>query len=175
MKTMKTAAKTALVLSAMLAAAAGTAAAQTDAVAGSETGGAAVRPDPEQAAQLARVEQLVDEGRLAEARVVLRTVVENQQLEGTSAAESLLKLARIEHGLGKAARAAAALDAAAADAEAHGKPALQARALLDAAATYAALRRHDRVQARLGSLASLAGSAELPAELKAEIQARVGG
>jgi len=172
---MKTAAKTALVLGALLAGGAGAAAAQTDAVAGSEPGAASTTLiDPARAAaQLSRADELMGAGQLAEARAVLASLVDEQKFAGLSAAEALLKLAAVEHGQGRSGRAAAALDEAATEAEAHHQPALQARALLDAAATYAGLRQHDRAQSRLQRLAPLATSADVPADLKAEIEARV--
>jgi tetratricopeptide (TPR) repeat protein len=170
MKTMKTA----LVLGALLVAGAGAAAAQTDAVAGAETGGATTLIDAAQAAaQLARADELMGAGRLAEARTVLVALVDQQKIANFSSAEALLKLAGVEHAQGRSNRAAAALDDAATEAEVHHQPALQARALLDAAATYAGLRQHDKAQSRLQRLAPLTASATLPAELKAEIEARV--
>jgi hypothetical protein len=170
----KTAAKTALVLGALLVAGVGAAAAQTDAVAGAESGAASTLIDATQsAAQLARADELMGAGRLAEARAVLASLADAQKFAGLSAAETLLRLAAVEHGEGRSGHAATALDDAAEQAEAHRQPALQARALLDAAATYAGLRQFDKAQSRLHRLAPLAASAGLPAELKAEIEARV--
>jgi hypothetical protein len=174
MTTMKMAARAALVLGALLAGGASAAAAQTDAVAGTEAGAATTLIDATQsAAQLARADELMGAGRLAEARAVLASLADAQKFAGLSAAEALLRLAGVEHGEGRSGHAATALDDAAAEAEAHRQPALQARALLDAAATYAGLRQFDKAQSRLRRLAPLAASAGLPAELKAEIEARV--
>ncbi len=174
MKTMTTAAKTALVLGALLAGGASAAAAQTDAVAGAEPGASTMRIDAAQAAaQLARADELMSGGRFAEARAVLASLADAQKFAGLSAAEALLRLAAVEHGEGRSGHAASALDDAAAEAETHHQPALQARALLDAAATYAGLRQFDKAQSRLHRLAPLASSAGVPAELKAEIEARV--
>lgn len=175
MTTMTTAAKTALVLGALLVSGAGAAAAQTDAVAGAEPGASSTtRIDATQAAaQLARADELMSGGRFAEARTVLLSLADAQKFAGLSAAEALLRLAAVEHGEGRSGHAASALDDAAAEAETHRQPAIQARALLDAAATYAGLRQFDKAQSRLHRLAPLASSAGLPAELKAEIEARV--
>jgi hypothetical protein len=178
MTSMKTGLKATLVMGALLLASAGTAAAQ-DAVAGSDVGatpaaGATRLIDPaEVAAQLRRADELMSGGQLAEARALLVSLADEQKVSSLSAAETYLKLAAVENGEGRAQAAAAALDDAAAEAQQYKQPALEARALLDAASVYAATRQHSKAQARLSRVSSLAGSPEISAELRAEIQARV--
>lgn len=177
MTAMKTGLKATLVMGALLLASAGAAAAQ-DAVAASDAGAPAAAGtgliDPaEVAAQLKRADDLMSAGQLAEARAVLVALAEEQKVAALSAAETYLKLAAVEHGEGHHSRAAAFLDDAASEAELYNQPALEARALLDAASVYAATRQHSKVQQRLARLAPLAASDEIPADLRAEIQARV--
>ena len=174
MKTMKMGGQAFLVLGTLLLSG-GAAAAQAprdvapDAAATALIDPAEVQQRPEQADALLR------DGRSDEARVVLAALADEQKVAGMSAAETLLRLASVYHGKNNLTRAAVTLDDAATEAEAHGEPALQARALLEAATIYAGAREFEKAQFRIERLKKLLDSPHLPAELRAEIESRLRG
>ena len=172
MKTMKMGGQAFLVLGALLLSG-GAAAAQAPRGAAADAAATALIDPAEVRQRLEQADALLRDGRSDEARVVLAELADEQKVAGVSAAETLLRLAAVYHGRNNLVRAAVTLDDAAAEAEAHGQPEVQARALLEAATLYTGAREHEKAVARLERLSQLLDSPHLPQDLRAEIEARV--
>jgi thioredoxin-like negative regulator of GroEL len=123
--------------------------------------------------RLARADELVRDGRDGEAAKFLRRVVRERREAGASAADPLYRLAAIYFTHRNFSGAAATLDAAAADAETHGEPVLQARALIESASSYAKLGDGERMADRVARLRPLLSSPHIPQDEREDMLARL--
>ena len=122
--------------------------------------------------EVERARALLRAGEFRAARRVLAETVRERGEAGRPAARAWWLLAEIDHAAGRPLRAARQLDAAAHDAEVFGDPAMQARALLEAATLYAGERHFAQAATRVERLRPLLRSPHLPAEVRRSMALR---
>ena len=106
------------------------------------------------------------------ARRELARSIREARAAGSHAGPALWELANVVH-VSEPVRAAELLDEAAAEAETHGDPVAQARALLAAAVLYQQAGRTEEARARVERLRPMLRSPYLPEELRAELRRSV--
>lgn len=119
-----------------------------------------------------RARGLLRAGEFRAARRVLEEAVRQRGEAGRPAARAWWLLAEMDHAAGRPLRAARQLDAAAHDAEVFGDPAMQARALLEAATLYVHERQFARAATRVERLRPLLRSPHLPADVRRSMALR---
>jgi hypothetical protein len=114
-------------------------------------------------------------GRFGEALREYRAIADMQKRAGVLPADALWQAAILEHGRGGRHRlhAATMLDELAEQAAIYGDPALQARALIEAAILYQSKRRSERARSCMDRLEPLLRSPHVSAELRADIESRI--
>jgi hypothetical protein len=85
------------------------------------------------------------------------------------------RVAGIQYALGERVGAAMALVAVAREAERYGEPALQARALFEAAVHYAAAEKYSLSVARMKRLEPLLGSPHVSSDFRGQVERRLEG
>lgn len=124
-------------------------------------------------ARLDKADELLMEGKFSAAAREYAAVARLQQAEHVIPAEALWKLAEIHHGRKNYLRSAGVLSELATIAERYGDPALQARALLEAAILYQAVGESQRAQSALDRLEPLLHSPSLSKEVRSSLQSRI--
>jgi tetratricopeptide (TPR) repeat protein len=122
-----------------------------------------------------RAYALLEQGRFREARREYTALANRQREQKLFAGEALWHIAAISHNQGNIRHAAATLDRLAEEAQAHGQPEYQAKALLEAAILYHRLRQPERALERVARLKPLSSSPHLSADLRDQIQTRIKG
>jgi hypothetical protein len=124
-------------------------------------------------ARIAHADELWMEGNLSAARREFTAVAELQRSHNVLPAEAMWKLAELYHSDKSPKRAAAVLDALAADAEQFGDPKLQAKALLEAAVLYENARMPAQAVTCAKRLDLLMASPHITDEFRQEVQRRI--
>jgi hypothetical protein len=130
------------------------------------------RVQPTIEARLDYAHDLRMSGRYKVALRELGAASREQKKAGVSSAETLWQIAEIHYALGSRLRSARALDEVASEAAKYGDPALQAKALFEAAVHYAAIARHSEARARMNRLEPLMSSPFISNEFRNRVEVR---
>jgi len=156
---------------ALIAAPAGTAAAQPGSVSRAHSFPEA--PPPRTAERLEDAQRLMMEGRFRDARYVYRALANEQLAASEYPSEALRGLANVEFALNDTRATAEALDELADAASRFGDPETRVRSLFQAALLYQGLKYHDRVSDHIGEIRTLLKSPAIADSTRNDITARI--